>query len=281
MTTQRYKPLSPILVINVYFPCDPRSANHDFVELIELLGDLESLIKNVDLTNVLLAGDLNCHFNRNSNFTTIVQNWLNESNLQILWSHEDERIEPVDFTFCNASSEPITFSTIDHFAVSQRMLNGLVSAGVIHDGSNLLNHSPIYVKFEVAKIDIKTQDYSTSSKVAWGLASEEAKKLFKDTFDEKLRSIDFPCTCSDYGCESEYHREHLEDYTISVLEAMEAAGAECLPYTSTCTNKKKRSKVLPGWTEYIQPYADESKFWYSLWTSAGKPCQGELFSIMK
>ena len=77
-------PDCPILVINVYFPCDPRSANHDFVELIELLGDLESLIKNVDLTNVLLAGDLNCHFNRNSNFTTIVQNWLNESNLQIL-----------------------------------------------------------------------------------------------------------------------------------------------------------------------------------------------------
>ena len=71
--------------------------------------------------------------------------------------------------------------------------------------------------------------------------------------------------------------QSITENTISVLEAMEAAGAECLPYTSTYTNKKKRSKVLPGWTEYIQPYADESKFWYSLWTSAGKPCQGELF----
>ena len=38
---------------------------------------------------------------------------------------------------------------------------------------------------------------------------------------------------------------------------------------------------MPGWTEYVEPYAEESRFWYSLWTSAGKPREGELFSIMK
>ena len=37
-----------LLVINTYFPCDPRSASSDFIELTELLGDLESLISNVE-----------------------------------------------------------------------------------------------------------------------------------------------------------------------------------------------------------------------------------------
>ena len=31
----------------------------------------------------------------------------------------------------------------------------------------------------------------------------------------------------------------------------------------------------------MQPYADKSKFWHRLWTSAGKPLHGELFAIMK
>ena len=83
-----------LLVINTYFPCDPRSASSDFIELTELLGDLESLISNVEFTNILISGDLNCHFQRNSKFTTIIKHWLDEYNLQVLWSLDDDRIEP-------------------------------------------------------------------------------------------------------------------------------------------------------------------------------------------
>ena len=55
-------PSGEILVINAYFPCDPRADNFDDTELISLLADMKSLINQSQCTNVLLAADLNCHF---------------------------------------------------------------------------------------------------------------------------------------------------------------------------------------------------------------------------
>ena len=49
------------------------------------------------------------------------------------------------------------------------------------------------------------------------------------------------------------HRQGSEDYTFSVLGAMEEAGNECLPLT---TNKKKMRKGIAGWTEHVKPYAE-------------------------
>ena len=99
-----------LLIINTYFPCDPRSA--------ELLGDLESILSNLQFTNILIAGDLNCHCPRNSNFTTFVKHWLEKYNLQIFWSLDDGRIEPVDYTFINTSNESVSCSNIYHLLLS-------------------------------------------------------------------------------------------------------------------------------------------------------------------
>ena len=198
-----------LLVINTYFPCDLRSASSDFIELTELLGDLESLISNVEFTNILISGDLNCHFQRNSKFTTIIKHWLDEYNLQVLWSLDDDRIEPVDYTFINTSIETTACSTIDPFVVSPRMVNGLLSAGVVHDTSNVSNHSPIYAKFEVGKMDLKTYEYTDRRKVLWGLASDEAKSTFRAVFEDKLSRIHPPNECTNINCTSDDHRNQL------------------------------------------------------------------------
>ena len=38
---------------------------------------------------------------------------------------------------------------------------------------------------------------------------------------------------------------------------------------------------VAGWNEYVKPYYQESKFWHSIWESAGRPLTGNLFNIMK
>ena len=45
--------------------------------------------------------------------------------------------------------------------------------------------------------------------------------------------------------------------------------------------KGRHSSPIPGWSEHVKPYADESKFWCSLWLSQGKPTHGDLFSYMR
>ena len=48
-----------------------------------------------------------------------------------------------------------------------------------------------------------------------------------------------------------------------VMEAIELAGKECLP--SSGPSRGKGGGVVAGWTEHVKPYADESKFWASVW----------------
>ena len=46
-------PGGSLLLLNTYFPCDPRNNNFDDTELVGLLGDIENAI-----TDVLVAVDL-------------------------------------------------------------------------------------------------------------------------------------------------------------------------------------------------------------------------------
>ena len=75
------------------------------------------------------------------------------------------------------------------------------------------------------------------------------------------------------------HGVEIENYTLDVLEAIEKASQKCLP--STNCSKNKRRGIIPGWTEFVAPYASESKFWHSVWLSQGKPPLGYAFEKMK
>ena len=45
--------------------------------------------------------------------------------------------------------------------------------------------------------------------------------------------------------------------------------------------KPKNKKELVGWKDYVEPHQDAAKFWFSIWTSAGRPINTVLHSIMK
>ena len=106
-----------------------------------------------------------------------------------MWTLQDDRIEPIDYTFSSLTSGTLCFSSIGHFAASQHMLNGLVSAGVIHDGSNLSNHSPIYTKFDLGNIKLKIKEFMAQSKISWNNASVLAKDNFKKFSMRSLRIL--------------------------------------------------------------------------------------------
>ena len=70
-------------------------------------------------------------------------------------------------------------------------------------------------------------------------------------------------------------------YTIDVLEAVQATAQECLPISGGGVKSSKSVSRVPGWTEFVQPYYEESKFWQSIWESAGKPAEGQLIQLMR
>ena len=64
-----------------------------------------------------------------------------------------------------------------------------------------------------------------------------------------------------------------------VLESMETFGKECLPAVEGSKVGKKRPTT--GWSEHVKPYQDESKFWFSVWISLGKPGYGDVYNNMR
>ena len=218
-------PAGPVLVINSYFPCDPRTDNFDDSELITLLADLRSVIQSSECNNVLLAGDLNSHFDRQSRFTNLVDNELADLGLVLLWQNTDNNphhwIQPVDYTYLSVSNNVASCSTIDHFGASHRMYTAVKEAGVIHSGENLSNHSAIYLKIRLGDIELSMDEPRKERMVSWQRASDDDKDNFKYVMQEKFQNLNLPAcaSCQDLACT--IHTDEMEEYTMTVLEAVE------------------------------------------------------------
>ena len=280
-------PSSSLLVLNTYFPCDPRNENFDETEVISLLEEINQVSMKSSCSKIILLGDLNCHFQRNNRFTNLVRNYLeDEMGLTIMWEHPREDppslIQHVDYTHLSLVRNVPAYSTIDHFAVSPQVYQDVSEAGVIHCGGNPSNHSPIYLKLSVGDLDLELESPQAESKISWDRATEDARLHYQHQLASKLEVISCPVTCiscTNFHCMS--HTEDLEEYTMQVLEAIEIAGKECLPSTGGSKSTKTRKGPVPGWSQHVKPYKDESMFWSSIWHSAGKPDHGDIYLNMK
>ena len=272
-------PSGSLLLINTYFPCDPRVNDFNEDELLTLLLEIRSIMNEQSCNFNLVLGDFNTHFSRQSAFTTIVEDFFAEIDFKIFWENPDatKGINNIDYTFQQCSNEGIFSSTIDHFAGNLSLYNDVTESGVIHSGDNPSNHSPIYLKMRLGELDYKTEKVKVEKRVKWSRSSNEAKELFVNTLAERLDNINIPdcVACRDVHCNQ--HMEQMEEYTIAILETVETAAKDCLHSTGAA-----RATVgqVPGWNQYVKPFSDESKFWCATWLSAGQPRAGPLYKIM-
>ena len=111
----------------------------------------------------LVLGDINCHCQRKTSFTTVVENFFNELNFKIFWEIEDlnlkeeYNLQDVQYTYSQSVNNQLVKSTIDHFVSNDIVLKSVTEAGVIHSGENPSNHSPIFVKLQLNGIDPSTE----------------------------------------------------------------------------------------------------------------------------
>ena len=99
-----------ILIINSYFPTDPKTINVDNSELVATLAILTNLIETTTFQSLYLAGDLNSDFLRNSSHVQAVREFLSRLNLIKLWDTHD-----VDFTHTfERQTGEVYHNTLDH-----------------------------------------------------------------------------------------------------------------------------------------------------------------------
>ena len=273
---------SKTLLINSYFPLDKRddeNNDNNNEDLIETIAVIQNVIQNTECDSVIWAGDINADFLRNTYHTRTVNDILNDLNFSIAW----ERF-PIDFT-CTYEREGVTYvSTLDHFFFSEQISQLVIDAGVIHHFENASDHSPIYCVLESITLSPSVKKASQSNpRPSWKQANRDDKNMYKYLLETKLNSIVIPAQiteCNNLHCKDEIHLEAVDWLATEVLEAVQSAAEEALPFPNI-GNKEHRHKVTPGFNERVKPFKEKAYFWHSIWKSAGRPLNTNLHKIMK
>ena len=136
--------------INVYFPVDKR--NNDIDELIKVLQDIKYILNLCDDNcKIIVLGDLNLDFSRDSYFSNYGKQFCIDNDLNSVWTKFN-----CDYTYSHTKIvnglSRTYFSIIDHFCVKNDFLKDCVEAFPIHTPDNIYNHEPILLKFNCVDV---------------------------------------------------------------------------------------------------------------------------------
>ena len=153
-------------------------------------------------------------------------------------------------------------SKIDHFVSNLTVYNAITEASVIHCGSNLSDHSPINCKMKVGELNISLEDEVKRKVPSWNKASTTQQNDCIQSINSRLENIQIPDTvnCQEVHCNHPHHKEELETYSMSVLEALDTAAWVSLPTIGVNNNNNNNNNAVNGWNLYVKSYQTESNF---------------------
>ena len=213
-----------ILIINSYFPVDPKNNNADYDELLETLQCIRSVISNNDHNTVLWAGDINSDFSRNTRHVQLTKSFIDELNLCKAWDSF-----AIDFTHYHEVNNFSYVSTIDHFFWDQHLASRIRDCGAIHHPNNLSDHSPIFCLFN---LDFQLQGMPNCAPVkpppkpCWNRSSEDEKLHYRLELSELLTNVEIPrqiAECEDVHCRDTDHIVGIDNFVVDVLESVNNA----------------------------------------------------------
>ena len=269
-----------ILLINSYFPTDPRIQDFDTEELLTTLQAINGVIENTSFDTLLLTGDLNSDFSRNTRFVTIVKQFIDDHNLNLAWN-----TYPVDHTHISEIDGKSFTSTIDHFAFSKSLDDKIEDAGVLYLPGNTSDHHPIYctIQEKCLKAQSKIPSSTEPYKPSWKKATAEERETFHANLTENLTNM--PSTvscCKNVHCDDANHLQSCDDRLVKLLECISHAATSSLPgSTPKMEMNSGKKNLIPRWKEDIEPFREAAQFWHAVWLSAGKPQNTELHNLMK
>ena len=224
---------------------------------------------------------MNADFTRNTTHARVVKEGVEDLNLLFTWE-----TYPIDFT-CTTERDGNTFtSVLDHIFISEQLASSVLDAGVIHHPENSSDHEPVYcIMNSIALSPSSIQEAAHQSRPSCKKASLKEKELHEIILNLKLGAIMIPSQlseCKDLHCKKEEHIEAVDWFAAEIMEAIQLAGEETLPYPGDRSEgKKKFHKVTPEFNESVKPFKELSFFWHQVWKSAGCPMSTELHKIMK
>ena len=268
-----------ILIINTYFPTDPKTQEFDTSELMITLSTIQELLSRDDFNSVIWAGDINAEFSRKTQFTKCVESFIDDNNFKTSWANF-----PIDFTHVQELNGKSYTSIIDHFMWSENLDETVTDAGVLHLVNNFSDHCPIYCQLPITELNkIPDKPINFVKKPSWSNASDEEKTNYLVSLESSLNELEVSnclLNCGDVHCCDKSHQNECDNLMINILESIDKLSMTHLTPKKRNHAKKKKDPIA-SWETDIEPFKRDAQFWHSIWISAGRPLNTELHKVMK
>ena len=266
------------LIINTYFPTDPKKDDYEDTELLLLLSDIAGIIDNNKCDQVVWTGDINADFRRNTSFVRVIEEFVSNLGMGKSW----EKFA-ADFTHMTEREGVTHTSIIDHFFWNHEHEKNVIDAGVIHIPENMSDHCPIFCRFKMTKSSAQKQEtaHEVIMRPSWKYASEKQKADYRDDVKTSLERICIPqhlLNCRNVHCKQINHKDDTDRLMYDVINGMESAAERNI--TPAKKQHTKKAKI-PNWKTDAEPLKENAHFWHAIWESAGRPINCQLHNIMK
>ena len=231
--TMTFENGTSLLLINTYLPCDDRYAGCKYDDTLETLSKITSLIEEHDCDLVIVAGDLNAHFDRNTPHVKAVLEFANGIGLKCGSSHV---LSNVRHTFESKSCD--STSLIDHFLTSEFLFRCITSYHTQDDIINLSDHVALLCEFDVDLSYHEKCDKQTQQHAAWRKAKTSDIDAYKQHLEQLLSNQQMPMAalrCMDHNCND--HNADLDAILSIIVNACLEAESKHIPQTGPANFK--------------------------------------------
>ena len=261
------------LLLNVYMPYNNNDSN-SLEEYCFYLGLLQSLIDDIQVNNVIIAGDLNADPNKLGFWVELI-NFINNNGL----IHCSSVLTPSDFTYlCPARS---TTSTLDHVISSSGIGHKISNIEVLYDKS-LYDHFPIRFSYDV-EMTKKSQNQGNNEEIEsneflinWDKITDAEVKEYQSNLDILIELSDIEKEINESRMRGDFSREFLNDFYFIIINIILLA-------SSFLTNLNKRAKGfkrIVGWNEFVKKPYSTARQYFLEWKFLGKPLDCEIHHRM-
>ena len=204
-----------IILINAYLPFyDTRNLASQINLYKETIAYIESIMQsNVNASFILLM-DMNCNvYNTNHAYSKVIHEMMSQHKLISSFDLIQNFDANSEYTRCDIKTG--SFTLIDGILVSESLSPLVESVSIGHYGNNVSDHSPVEIKIGIELTLFSEQVKPILDFIPWSSLSTDELNVFRETMEEKLRSIHVPYdhilhgTCN---CDNFHHAFEIENY---------------------------------------------------------------------
>ena len=259
-----------VLLSNVYMPCN------DSDLAISILGTIADLLDNnvSNADHVILAGDFNLSLIHDNPMVDSFKQFLNSCHLVNAYDYLNNR---VDYTYKHPSLD--NKSVIDYIFVSNFLFNALLNVNVQDSGVNFSDHVPVIANFKMCiqknriastcKTNPERRERNIIKTLRWDKA--DLGKYYEYTYRHLCPIYNELLYISDLNDLVNYF-DVINDVYRKIIAALISSDV-VIPRVSCNVFKH-------WWNHSLDEFKQRSIECYSLWVTAGKPREGEIYRRM-